>query len=106
MTSPHPEDAAIRTLYDPDVRRDVMRRLSSLQPSNARQWGKMTIAQMLAHCATDLEVPCGERVERFCDGGPPAANGIVHAFFGPLTGKQWGRLQYKHLDHHLRQFSA
>ena len=25
---------------------------------------------------------------------------------GPLTGRQWSRLQAKHLDHHLRQFSV
>ena len=29
-----------------------------------------------------------------------------HPFFGKLTLKQWDRLQYKHLDHHLRQFGV
>jgi Protein of unknown function (DUF1569) len=28
----------------------------------------------------------------------------VHPFFGPLTHRGWGRLAWKHLDHHLRQF--
>jgi hypothetical protein len=27
-----------------------------------------------------------------------------HPAFGPLTGPQWGTLQYRHLDHHFRQF--
>lgn len=27
-----------------------------------------------------------------------------HPFFGKLNRKEWGRLIYKHLDHHLRQF--
>lgn len=27
-----------------------------------------------------------------------------HPFFGPLTKKDWGRLIWKHLDHHLKQF--
>lgn len=27
-----------------------------------------------------------------------------HGAFGPLTGREWGVLQYRHLDHHLRQF--
>ena len=27
-----------------------------------------------------------------------------HGAFGPLSGRQWGILQYRHLDHHLRQF--
>lgn len=31
---------------------------------------------------------------------------ISHPFFGKLTREQRGVLQYKHLDHHLRQFNA
>jgi hypothetical protein len=45
-------------------------------------------------------------IERFCERGPGAAEGVVHPFFGRLDGDQWGRLMYKHLDHHLRQFGA
>lgn len=29
-----------------------------------------------------------------------------HPAFGPLTKEQWGQLQYKHLDHHLKQFGV
>ena len=29
-----------------------------------------------------------------------------HAAFGPLSGKAWGRLAWRHLDHHLRQFGG
>ncbi|MEO0527701.1 MAG: DUF1569 domain-containing protein [Bacteroidota bacterium] len=29
-----------------------------------------------------------------------------HPAFGNLTPKQWGQMQYKHLDHHLRQFGV
>lgn len=29
-----------------------------------------------------------------------------HPVFGALTPEQWGVLQYRHLDHHLRQFGA
>jgi hypothetical protein len=29
-----------------------------------------------------------------------------HVFFGKLTAEQWGKSQYKHLDHHLRQFGV
>jgi len=45
-------------------------------------------------------------VERFAGQGPSAADGRVHSFFGRLTADEWSRLMYKHLDHHLRQFSA
>lgn len=29
-----------------------------------------------------------------------------HPAFGSFTHEQWGRMQYKHLDHHLRQFGV
>jgi hypothetical protein len=28
----------------------------------------------------------------------------THAAFGRLTPRQWGVLQYRHIDHHFRQF--
>lgn len=30
----------------------------------------------------------------------------AHPFFGALNKKDWGRLIWKHLDHHLRQFGV
>ena len=38
--------------------------------------------------------------------GEKGCDGNVHRFFGRLTGAEWGVTQYKHLDHHLRQFGA
>ena len=29
-----------------------------------------------------------------------------HPMFGHFTAEQWGKMQYKHLDHHLRQFGV
>jgi hypothetical protein len=29
-----------------------------------------------------------------------------HVKFGPMNRKQWGRLAYKHIDHHLKQFGV
>ena len=31
---------------------------------------------------------------------------LGHPFFGPLSAKQWSRIGYKHIDHHLRQFGV
>jgi len=45
-------------------------------------------------------------VDRFCQAGPDAAGRQIHSFFGRFIGGEWGRLTYKHLDHHLRQFGA
>jgi Protein of unknown function (DUF1569) len=38
--------------------------------------------------------------------GEAGTDGHVHGFFGPMSGEEWGITQYKHLDHHLRQFGA
>ncbi len=33
-------------------------------------------------------------------------NNFVHPFFGKMTAGQVGEWEYKHIDHHLRQFGA
>jgi Protein of unknown function (DUF1569) len=38
--------------------------------------------------------------------GEAGADGNIHGFFGKLSGAEWGVTQYKHLDHHLRQFDC
>jgi len=43
---------------------------------------------------------------KFHDAGPVSAAKFRHAFVQKLTGDEWGLLQWKHLDHHLRQFGA
>ncbi len=49
-----------------------------------------------------------ERLQTLMSGfhalGPAKTDGNIHGFFGPLTGDQWGVAQFKHVDHHLRQF--
>ena len=47
-----------------------------------------------------------ELINEFHKLGESGLDGNIHGFFGPLTGKQWGETQYKHLDHHLRQFGV
>ncbi len=45
-------------------------------------------------------------IHRFVEKGEDAAGRQEHAFFGKMTGKEWGALMYKHIDHHLRQFGG
>ena len=45
-------------------------------------------------------------IDRFAAAGPAGCTTHPHAFFGRLTPQEWSILMYKHLDHHLRQFSA
>lgn len=33
-------------------------------------------------------------------------SGFMHPFFGQLTAEQAGQMDYKHIDHHLRQFNS
>jgi len=45
-------------------------------------------------------------IDRFVQRGATSAGKETHAFFGRLSGEEWGRLMYKHLDHHLQQFGV
>jgi uncharacterized protein DUF1569 len=33
-------------------------------------------------------------------------SGFLHPFFGPVSADDAGRMAYKHIDHHLRQFGV
>ena len=146
-------------LYEPDVAAALKARIAALGPGHQRQWGTMTAAQAMAHCAIGMEVSVGDRaeprmfigrlvgrfikplalgerpfkrntptapflvvkadrdleaeklrlvglVDRFVSAGPTGCPNVAHAFFGPMNAHEWARLQYKHIDHHLRQFAA
>jgi hypothetical protein len=139
---------------------DIRSRIETLKVDNTKQWGKMDIAQMLAHASTPFEQALGktpfidesnlfsktivkwvvlrmikkgamgrnsptnkafvvadervfdkekqrllENVKDFREKGLSSDLG-PHPGFGPWTNEQWGTLQYLHLDHHLKQFSA
>ena len=136
-----------------------MQRLQALQPNARRQWGKMSVAQMLEHATRALEMAAGKKkmdqallgkligwifrkdfvgpkpfgrngptgpdfivhdepdfqgtreklialVDEFHKRGEKGCDGTIHGFFGKMNGAEWGVTQWKHLDHHLRQFGA
>jgi hypothetical protein len=149
-----------RNLFQTERVEEIKERLRQLKPDSARQWGKMSPAQMLAHCSAGIEMAVGEirppraligriigpavkrvvirdeepmrrnsptakelvvtgdrdfeaerkrlssLIDRFAMTGPSGCTDYPHAFFGSLTPDEWAILTYKHLDHHLRQFSA
>lgn len=45
----------------PDVK-DILARIDKLKPDSQRRWGKMDVAQMLAHCAASMEMATGHLV--------------------------------------------
>lgn len=147
-------------IFDPATAEQFRQRIQSVTAASQRQWGKMSAAQMMEHCARGLEMATGElrpprvllgrllgrvvkpmalkegelmrrnsptapalivapdadlegsrtrllgALDRFAAGGEQRCTDYPHSFFGPLKPKEWSTLMYKHLDHHLRQFSA
>lgn len=47
-----------------------------------------------------------ELITRFFEGGSTKCTTHPHSFFGKLTPQEWARSQWKHVDHHLRQFNC
>ncbi len=137
---------------------DIKNRINQLHTQSQRQWGKMSLDQMLEHCSIQLRVGLGIVPETGYEGSSiyrttigrwillyalpwpkgtntPSQMNILnngsslpdiqhskqillellekvqviprlkpHPFFGNMEKKDWGRLIWKHLDHHLRQF--
>jgi hypothetical protein len=49
-----------KNLFQAEHVDEIKQRLDMLRPGSARQWGKMSPAQMLAHCSAGLEMAAGE----------------------------------------------
>lgn len=45
-------------------------------------------------------------IEHYYQNREKWTNSYIHPFFGQLTPQEWSRSQYKHLDHHLKQFGV
>ena len=147
------------TLHQTEPYLAIVKRIHDLSPDARRQWGKMSVSQMLNHCRVAIMLylePAPRKqmligklmawmfkesylnqkplahdsptdpsfvivnepnfqeekskllstLRQFHERGPEAIEGKVSPFFGKLTAYQIARMQLKHLDHHLRQFSA
>ncbi len=45
-------------------------------------------------------------INDYVKNGPKGITSDAHPFFGKMTIEEWDALQWKHLDHHLRQFGV
>jgi hypothetical protein len=68
--------------------------------------GVPTAPELISRAPTDLKAEVDTlraAMDRFgaCDVRAPWP---AHAAFGRISGSDWGRLMYRHLDYHLRQF--
>jgi hypothetical protein len=52
----------LKYLFNAAVANQVKARLGHLSPASERRWGKMTAAQMLAHCSVSMQWAVGEVV--------------------------------------------
>ncbi|MFD1177842.1 DUF1569 domain-containing protein [Paenibacillus puldeungensis] len=145
-------------IFDECYANEIIGRIKQLRPDSQRNWGKMNVAQMLAHCSSFQDVAMGnstssrswlgiligkfvkpmfyndkplpknmstiptimivdkkefdkekeiliQKIIVFQKNGPEKCTKIPHPFFGKLSPEEWGMGIYKHLDHHLKQFS-
>jgi len=48
-----------KNLFQREAVDEVISRIDSLQPASLRRWGKMDVAQMMAHCSAALDMASG-----------------------------------------------
>ena len=53
----------MKNLFDTATAAQIKERIRRLEPSSQRQWGKMSAAQAVAHCATTMEWAVGDKNE-------------------------------------------
>jgi len=50
----------MQNLFDRDIYEKMALRLDALGPESQRRWGKMNVAQMLAHCKEAFKIPLSD----------------------------------------------
>jgi hypothetical protein len=65
-----------KNLFQREAVDEVVSRIDNLQPASQRQWGKMDVAQMMAHCSAALDMASGHL-------NPPRA--LIGRLFGPFA---------------------
>ena len=50
----------MKNLFEHETVDEVIERIDGLEPEAQRQWGRMDVAQMLAHCAAALDMASGK----------------------------------------------
>jgi hypothetical protein len=148
----------MQTIFDPEQRAVLLRRLDALRPDQPAAWGRMNAPQMISHLICAFQAGLGELevgpavgplsrlplnwlaifvlpwppekgvsppeflvrvpgdwaadvgilrtlIERSAERGPKG-QWLESRAFGRISGRSWGALHRKHLDHHFRQFGG
>lgn len=149
----------MKSIFNPADNAELIERINDLAANTPAVWGKMTAAQMLAHCQASMNMAFGntptkrhwmgkvfrtigkhrllkrgdldhyiptykkfeiteprdfdEEKQKFINlvqnalaKGSTALIKYPHPYFSTFKGDEWARLNWKHLDHHLRQFNV
>ena len=51
----------MKSLFDKEAYNEILQRMDALTPQSQRKWGKMEVAQMLAHCKEAFRVPLSDK---------------------------------------------
>jgi hypothetical protein len=65
----------MKSLFDKTAAEQLKQRMEQLTAETPRMWGKMSVAQMLAHCSVAMEVSLGDKM-------------MQQDFIGKLIGKR------------------
>jgi hypothetical protein len=49
----------MKNLFERETVEEIISRIDKLQPASQRQWGKMDVAQMMAHCSAAIDMASG-----------------------------------------------
>jgi len=49
----------MKNLFQPETIVEIVSRIDKVQPTSPRQWGKMDVAQIMAHCSATLDMASG-----------------------------------------------
>jgi len=108
----------MQNLFQPEAVAEVTERIEKLQPTTQRQWGKMEVAQMMAHCSATLDVASGRVVlprmllgrilgpfvrPVFTNDKPFSRNGPTHKHFVIADKRDFAKEQ-EQLKIRVRQF--
>jgi hypothetical protein len=70
----------MKSIFNKDNSQEFISRINNLNSQTQPQWGKMNVAQMLAHCQMPIKTASGELV--------PKVNPIIKFLFGKAAKKQ------------------
>ena len=78
----------VKNLFEPTVKQEIIDRINKLSSDTPAQWGKMNVAQMLAHVQLPIAIAYGIHQPK---------GSFLLRLIGPMfKSKLWDEVPYKH----------